>query len=211
MSNTLNQHKKRIEYLRAGEVAFQKTEKINGEVFSLMYGSLVSQFVKDLDNAELINSKLEKIGYNIGIRLIDEFLAKSGITKCENFRDTAEVIACVGFKMFLGITAETKDWNSEETSCILCFNENPLIEFVELPPCYSSSLNYSNIICGVIRGALEQLQMQVVCHYVKDVLRGDNTNEIYLELKERLQEEFLDEDDEYHDNNENEDDDNEYK
>ncbi|KAK9171442.1 Transport protein particle (TRAPP) component family protein [Cryptosporidium meleagridis] len=205
MSNSSNQYKKRSEYLRMGELAFQKTEKINGEVFSLMYGSLVAQFVKDLDNAELINSKLEKIGYNIGIRLVDEFLAKSGISKCDSFRDTAEVIACVGFKMFLGITAETKDWNPEETSCILVFNENPLADFVELPPCYSSSLNYSNMVCGVIRGALEQLQMQVVCYFVKDILRGDATNEIYLELKERLQEEFFDDDDE------EEDQENEYK
>ncbi|KAF7459013.1 BET3 vesicular transport protein [Cryptosporidium felis] len=199
MSDFSTQHKKRLEYLRLGESAFQKTEKINGEVFSLMYGSLVSQFVKDLDNPEQINSKLEKIGYNIGIRLVDEFLAKSGISKCDSFRDTAEVIACIGFKMFLGITAETKDWNHEETSCILVFSDNPLADFVELPPCYSSSLSYSNIVCGVIRGALEQLQMQVVCYFVKDVLKGDNTNEIYLELKERLQEEFLDDEDDEED------------
>ena len=161
-----------------------------------MYGSLVSQFVKDLDNVDQINTKLEKIGYNIGIRLVDEFLAKSGVSRCDSFRDTAEVIACVGFKMFLGITAETKNWNSDESACTLSFGENPLSDFVELPPCYSSSLSYGNLICGVIRGALEQLQMQVVCHFEKDILRGDNTNEIYLELKGRLQEEFLDDDDE---------------
>ncbi|KAH7650317.1 BET3 vesicular transport [Cryptosporidium bovis] len=195
MSGSFSQQKKRADYLRLGELAFQKTEKINGEVFSLMYGSLVAQFVKDLDNAELINLKLEKIGYNIGIRLVDEFLAKSGVSKCENFRETAEVIACVGFKMFLGITAETRDWNANETSCKLVFSENPLNDFVELPPCYSSSLNYSNIICGVIRGALEQLQIQVVCSFTKDILKGDSENEILLEFKGKLQEEFLDEDD----------------
>lgn len=40
--------------------------------------------------------RLEKMGYNIGLRLIDEFLAKSGINACQDFRDTCEVIAKVG-------------------------------------------------------------------------------------------------------------------
>ncbi|OII75749.1 transport protein particle component BET3 [Cryptosporidium andersoni] len=192
MSNQQQADKKRSEYLRLGDLAFQKAEKINSEVFSLLYGSLVAQLVKDLEHADIINERLEKIGYNIGIRLVDEFLAKSGISNCETFRDTAEVVACVGLKMFLGITAETKEWNNQETSCILSLSENPLIDFVELPPCYNSCLYYSNIICGVIRGALEQLQMQVTCYFKKDVLRGDNNTEIFLELKERLHEEFID-------------------
>ncbi|GJW73828.1 ALP1-like protein [Tanacetum coccineum] len=32
-------------------------------------------------------------GYNIGIRLIDEFLAKSNVTRCVDLRETAEIIA----------------------------------------------------------------------------------------------------------------------
>ena len=34
-------------------------------------------------------------GYNIGIRLVDEFLAKAQITACQHFSETAEVIAKV--------------------------------------------------------------------------------------------------------------------
>ncbi|MCH82103.1 trafficking protein particle complex subunit 3-like, partial [Trifolium medium] len=34
-------------------------------------------------------------GYNIGIRLIDEFLAKSNVSRCVDFRETADVIAKV--------------------------------------------------------------------------------------------------------------------
>jgi len=45
-------------------------------------------------------------GYNIGVRLVDEFLAKSNLQSCVNFRETAQVIAKVGFKMFLGIAAD---------------------------------------------------------------------------------------------------------
>lgn len=34
-------------------------------------------------------------GYNIGARLIDDFLAKANITKCTDFKETADVIAKV--------------------------------------------------------------------------------------------------------------------
>lgn len=36
-------------------------------------------------------------GYNIGVRLIDEFLAKSNVSRCVDFRETADVIAKVLF------------------------------------------------------------------------------------------------------------------
>ena len=34
-------------------------------------------------------------GYNIGVRLIEDFLARSGLGRCNDFRETADVIAKV--------------------------------------------------------------------------------------------------------------------
>jgi hypothetical protein len=34
-------------------------------------------------------------GYNIGTRLVDEFLAKSNVSRCVDFKETADVIAKV--------------------------------------------------------------------------------------------------------------------
>ena len=130
-------------------------------------------------------------GYNIGIRLIDEFLAKAQISTCSNFGETAEVISKVGFKMFLGITAEVVNVSSHEFSLQLM--ENPLAEFVELPEQYGS-LAYSNILCGVLRGALEMVQMRVECTLTKDALWGDEVTEIRIVLKEMMEEEYIDED-----------------
>lgn len=65
-------------------------------------------------------------GYNIGIRLIDEFLAKSGVGNCSDFKETAEVIAKIAFKMFLGVNAEVAHWNAESNACSLLIYENPL-------------------------------------------------------------------------------------
>ncbi|KAL8449452.1 hypothetical protein Emed_003103 [Eimeria media] len=133
-------------------------------------------------------------GYNIGIRLVDEFLAKSGIGACGGFRETAEVIAKLGLRMFLGVSAEVTNWDVQERSCSLVLSENPLADFVELPPSLAN-LNYCNLICGVIRGALEQLRMRVACYFVKDMLKGDDVYEIKLELKELMKEEFEDDED----------------
>lgn len=171
-------------------------------------------------------------GYNIGCRLVEEFLARAGNFSCKSFRDTADVVAKVrvverpharartdgerhmqvGFKMFLGVTADVVGWNEGGTVCTLVLVENPLAgaqrrcgcpcgtdrraDFVELPPS-CSELAYSNIICGVLRGALEmvrggagaragrcmtaaceQVRFKVQCTFVKDLLRGDDANEI---------------------------------
>ena len=95
----------------------------------------------------VLNQQLEKIGYNIGIRLIDEFLAKSGVANCSNFRETGDVISKVAFKMFFGVVFETSKWNNEGTAFSLVFTENPLTDFVELPPQYKD-LTYCNILVG---------------------------------------------------------------
>lgn len=62
----------------------------------------VAQLIQDYEEPADVNKQLEKMGKNIGERLIDDFLAHSGIGKCANFKETADAIAKVGFKLFLG-------------------------------------------------------------------------------------------------------------
>ena len=73
-----------------------RVEKINAELVTLTYGTMVAQLCKDFQNdyAE-VNKQLDRMGYNIGLRLIEDFLAKSNTGRCSNFKETAEVISKV--------------------------------------------------------------------------------------------------------------------
>lgn len=76
----------------------------------------------------------------------------------------------VGFKIFLNITPTITNWTSDSKQFSLIFDENPLADFVELPDDgrAQDELWYSNILCGVLRGALEMVSYP--CLRVSNVL-----------------------------------------
>eukprot|EP00472_Partenskyella_glossopodia_P010293 CAMPEP_0197515812 /NCGR_PEP_ID=MMETSP1318-20131121/818_1 /TAXON_ID=552666 /ORGANISM="Partenskyella glossopodia, Strain RCC365" /LENGTH=185 /DNA_ID=CAMNT_0043064275 /DNA_START=82 /DNA_END=639 /DNA_ORIENTATION=+ len=178
---------------RLGDNTFSQMEKVNSELLAMTYGALVTTLIKDFQDVKTVNQELEKMGYNIGIRIIDEFLAKTGISQCRNLKETAHSIAKIGFKMFLGINAEVT-WGSNTYQFSIEFKGNPLVEFVELPE-KLKDLDYSIILCGVIRGALNMVQMVVSCELKRSELKGDPVSEIQVTLKQIMQEKVKGDDD----------------
>lgn len=57
---------------------------------------MVAQLCSDQNrNYAQVNKQLDKMGYNIGMRLVEDFFAKSGTQRCANFQATAETISKV--------------------------------------------------------------------------------------------------------------------
>lgn len=73
-----------------------RVDKVNAELVTLTYGTIVAQLCTDYNSDYTqVNQQLDKMGYNIGMRLIEDFLAKSNTGRCGNFRDTADMISKV--------------------------------------------------------------------------------------------------------------------
>lgn len=62
--------------------------------------------------------------------------------------------------MYLGITPSITNWSPGGDEFSLILENNPLVDFVELPDNHSS-LIYSNLLCGVLRGALEMVSQRL--------------------------------------------------
>mmetsp|Transcript_63374 Transcript_63374/g.169777 ORF Transcript_63374/g.169777 Transcript_63374/m.169777 type:complete len:187 (-) Transcript_63374:92-652(-) len=179
---------------RAGDDAFSKMEKASGDLFALSYGAFVVSLLQEMDDPAEVNKELDKIGFNMGCKMVEEFFARTHQPRCRDFRETVEVLGRVGFRMFVGVSAEVRSTGSDPQSVTLVITDNPLTEFVDLPPHLQGTLWYSNILCGIIRGALEQLQMRVTCRFISDVLREDPTTSLEVVLDEILLDQLSDDD-----------------
>jgi len=214
----------------------ETAKQIQSELFTLTYGVLVAQLLEDIEDTSVINSKLDKIGYNIGIRLIDDIFARnSSLTRCKDFQETAESIIKYGFQPYLNMIPRIDGWNEKKDEFSISLDNNILTEFVELNEISSfkeslvnpqdqanstaeeiaqknsvvstltnsstnpgpanqnldpseisnaltelelddnsvstKGLNYCQLLCGCIRGALEMVQIQVQVHIIEDALR----------------------------------------
>jgi len=162
-----------------------EARRVSSDLFTLTYGSLVAQLLKDYDNPEDVNKQLDRMGYNIGMRLIEDFLAKTNSPRCLDFKDVAEKLQ-VAFKMYFGSSPSISNWSAGNDEFSLMLDNNPLTEYVELPDSLLN-LKYSNIFAGAIRGALEMVQIEVSTYFVQDYLKGDSTTELRVKFVKKLE------------------------
>lgn len=192
---------------QTGDQLYAGMEKMNPELFALFYGSFVTQLIQDHRDVEVVDVELYKIGYNMGVRMVEEFFAKSGLESCATFFETVNVIANIALKMFLGVDADvvvsgsstTTGGSSQSTRnptdakvYNIILKSNPLTDFVDTLPQGMEGLHYSNAIPGAITGALRMLSLVVECHFVQEKLKGAPQDEICVHLIEVVNEGYVD-------------------
>ncbi|GMH53900.1 hypothetical protein TrRE_jg6913 [Triparma retinervis] len=173
---------------RTGDIVWSRTPKTNSELFTLTYGVLVAQLLRDFEKVEEVNKELRRMGRNIGVRLIDEYLSKVSLASpttppCSTFHQTGDSIAKIGFKMFLGISCDIS--YPSPTTFVLTVHSNPLSTFVEIPPS-REGLSYCEIMNGVIEGSLGAVSLRVESRFRKQIEKGDDVTTIEVEMMERI-------------------------
>ncbi|XP_038624406.1 trafficking protein particle complex subunit 3-like protein [Tachyglossus aculeatus] len=166
----------------------QENHKISRDLFVLTYGALVAQLCKDFEKDEDVNQYLDRMGYSIGVRLVDDFLARSCVRRCRSYSEVADLIAQVAFKMYLGITPSVTCSSPTANEFSLILDKNPLSDIVEELPAGRSGLCYCSLLCGAIRGALEMVHLAASVTFLQDRLKGDNVTEIGITFLKKLEE-----------------------
>lgn len=182
-------------YKVIGEEAWKKCDKIPGELFTFTYGALVaSLFREHPTDIPSVNQQLDRMGHSMGSRLIDEFLARTSL-RCGptvDFRDALEIIAKVAFRQYLNVNATLVRMDEQEA--VISLDSDGLGgELVELPDeAVKGGLRYANVLCGMIRGALEMVNVLVECAIVTDPLLSSNstTTDISIKFVKYLEEEL---------------------
>ena len=67
----------RSQYQKKGDLAFAQSPHVSSELLTLTYGAFVHKLIKETENSEEVNTLLDKMGFNIGCRLVDDFFAKN--------------------------------------------------------------------------------------------------------------------------------------
>ena len=124
--------------IKVGDQMFTDQPKINIELLTMTYGVFIAKLIRDAEDhkAEDVNQQLEKVGYNMGCRMIDDFFSRQKQNPpiaCKDFQETMNVLAKQAFRMFLGVYADVTSWDQQHQSCSLILKDNPLSDFVVLP------------------------------------------------------------------------------
>ncbi|CAI5445573.1 unnamed protein product [Caenorhabditis angaria] len=151
------------------------SKKMSAELFCLTYGAMVTEMLKDYEDPKDVTIQLDKMGFNMGSRLADDFLAKNAnVPRCVDTRQIADVLCRNAIPCYLGVNATVTNWSNGDRDFSIILESNPLTELVQVPPhLISAGLSYSQLIAGAIRGALEAVHFKV---FASAVPESSNSN-----------------------------------
>lgn len=158
-----------------GEELWKKTEKANAEFFAQLYGSLVKSMWQEFNDPARMTAYQQKMAKDMGARMAEEFFARSGLGRCKDMKESADVLGKAAFKMFLNITPSVGDWSGDGKAFTLTFEEDPLADGnVVLPEALvRGAFSYSGgFYAGAIVGAFEAMGVNLQVDVQSDKLLG---------------------------------------
>jgi hypothetical protein len=157
---------------------------VSVELFALSYGSLIRAIVKETNNVEDANAKLQKIGISIGNRIADDIVVHCENTRFKTLAQAGSMLVDYAFKTYLGITATIVE--STESKLVVRLGENnPVTRFVIIPR-ECEGLIYLMPLLGAIKAVLGMLHYSVDVTLKADRLQQAPANEIEIRLLDVL-------------------------
>jgi hypothetical protein len=177
-------------------VAAPQLQFVSGELFAMMYGCTVNLLLQEgggtnpaasTESMEKrcadVNDALFQMGKRIGIRIVDEFLAKTrGDVPCATLDEAVRTIATKALPMFFpGMEHSTRvDVLVPGEKFLLTLDARPLQGVAELPAPVRDHLWYCNVLCGAISSALNLVELNADVAYEKCTLRGHDCSQIMI-------------------------------
>lgn len=108
---------------RSSKQPVPEVKTMNAELFTLTYGALVVDLLRDLESEDDVNAQLQKMGENIGMRLADDLLSKnSNVGRCTELSQIADIIAKQALKTYLGKLSNSSFLEDDFRSDGSCFS-----------------------------------------------------------------------------------------
>ena len=180
-----------------GEEMWKAEEKVPADMFHCLYGAIVAEYWRfhddndsgaDVSNAA--NTRLDKIGHQMGCRLVEGVCAKAPpsvsvflASPTTGFVQAGEVLVKLLFKQLMNASVQV---SAVDNFKVIVTLPNDLTRNVQLPDNARNHLSYLSIWCGILRGAMEMLNWRVNVTVVSDMLLGDSKNEVEMTLIDRL-------------------------
>ncbi|OHS94477.1 hypothetical protein TRFO_11092 [Tritrichomonas foetus] len=129
---------------------------------ALIYGSLVNSLLEMTEDVNEVNTKLDEIGYRIGLRLAHEFARDKNLDRVDSPEKLIKDVLIKNWPIIAGKTTSAFYKVIDNNTFMMAFQPSTFTEYVTIPELYSG-VQYTAMLPGALRGIFE------IFHYEAEV------------------------------------------
>lgn len=131
---------------------------------ALIYGSLVNSLLEMTEDVNEVNSKLDEIGYRIGLRLAHEFAREKNLERVDTAEKLIKDVLIKNWQTIAGKNSSSRaDYTKQnENTFVMTFQPSIFTEYVTIPELYNG-IQYTAMLPGALKGIFE------IFHYEAEV------------------------------------------